>query len=270
MHGIDPSPCSARFAAARGLAVDVGTFGHIPTGLGTFDGVCLTGVLEHLWDVDQAMGDVLMLLAPGGTVYVEVPDASRYLDPFIAPFEDFSSEHVNHFSCPSLAVLGSRFGLETVWSASVDEDLVEDFPVAVAATAWRRGRTATTPVARDVQLVRCLERFASRSASGWAEMDDALRRRLGDRQEFILWGMGELALKLLASSVLAERRPRALIDLNPARHGQRFGDLRVGPPGPIPPPDLPVVVGSLLRAEAIVGSIRTWGHEGEVIRLHGS
>jgi SAM-dependent methyltransferase len=268
VRGVDPSPRAASVAAGRGIPVDVGTFGHLPAGLGTFDVICLTGVLEHVWDVDRAMEDVRALLAQDGTVFVEVPDASRYVDPFIAPFEDFSSEHVNHFSGRTLTVLGARFGFDTVWGVATDEDLAEDLPVAVAAVAWRRASRDRPQVPRrDDDLVRSLERFTARSVVAWDAMDGALRRDLGDRPEFVLWGMGELSLKLLASTVLAERRAVALVDLNPARHGQAFGPVRVAPPDDALVGGHPVVVGSLLRADSIVASMRAMGLEGEPIRL---
>src|SRR5262249_33713376 len=78
VRGLDPSPaCAASAARVHGVPVDVGTLRRVPPGIGTFDCVCLTGVLEHVWDVDGAMAAITSLLRPGGTVYVEVPDASR-------------------------------------------------------------------------------------------------------------------------------------------------------------------------------------------------
>ena len=51
------------------------------------------------------------LLRPGGVVYVEVPDATRYADCLAAPFQDFNTEHVNHFGPVSLASLLARGGI---------------------------------------------------------------------------------------------------------------------------------------------------------------
>jgi SAM-dependent methyltransferase len=86
LGGVDPSPAAARAAATQGVRVDVGTVTALPGDLGRFDCVCLTGVLEHLWDPSSAIGTAASLLRPGGILYVEVPDAARYLDPYIAPF----------------------------------------------------------------------------------------------------------------------------------------------------------------------------------------
>ena len=38
------------------------------------------------------------LLKTDGLLYVEVPDAVAYTEYLYAPFQDFNTEHINHFS----------------------------------------------------------------------------------------------------------------------------------------------------------------------------
>jgi 2-polyprenyl-3-methyl-5-hydroxy-6-metoxy-1,4-benzoquinol methylase len=269
VRGLDPSPGSAAVAAClHGVPVDVGALHRPPAGLGTFDCVCLTGVLEHVWDVDGAMVAITSLLAPGGVVYVEVPDASRYLDPFIAPFEDFHTEHVNHFSVATLATLGRRFGFGTAWTGAADNELVPGATAAVAAVCWRQPAAGVAPrLRRDEALVASLRAFTARSADAWRRMDDRLRRDLGPSPTYVLWGMGELSMKLLADTVLAERPPAALVDGNPARHGLCFDGVPVGAPGDVRGGTDPIVLGSLLRAASIRATIEGRGLTNPVITL---
>jgi len=268
VRGLDPSPACALLAdRVHGVRVDVGSLHRVPTGIGTFDCVCLTGVLEHVWDVDGAMAAITSLVRPGGAVYVEVPDASRYLDPFIAPFEDFHTEHVNHFSGPTLAALGRRFGLATVWHGAADNDLVPGATAAVVAVCWRTDASPASAPRRDDALARSLHAFTARSAESWRRMDDRLRGDLGPSPTYVLWGMGELAMKLLAGTVLAERAPAALVDGNPARHGLCFGGVPVSPPGALRGGEGPIVVGSLLRAASIRTAVAARGLPNPVIEL---
>jgi 2-polyprenyl-3-methyl-5-hydroxy-6-metoxy-1,4-benzoquinol methylase len=265
--GVDPSPaCAGTAWQVHGASVHVGTFRQLPSGIGTFDCVCLTGVLEHVWDLDGAMAAITSLLRPGGAVYVEVPNASRYLDPFISPFEDFHTEHVNHFSAATLAVLGARFGLETVWSGAADNDIVPGATAAVAAVCWRRGHGTPFP-GRDEDLVDSLHAFTARSRHAWQRMDDALRADLVGSPGYVLWGMGELSMKLLASTVLAERAPAAFVDGNASRHGLRVGGLEVRGPGAVPPGAAPIVIGSFLRVGSIRRSIEALGLPNPVVTL---
>ncbi len=266
--GLDPSAvCAAAALELHGVAVGVGSLHRLPAGIGTFDCVCLTGVLEHVWDIDGAMAAITGLVRPGGAVYVEVPDASRYLDPFIAPFEDFHTEHVNHFSAPVLATLGRRFGLATVWQGAADNELAPGATAAVAAVCWRRGGSPEAARGRDDALARSLHAFTARSAAAWRRMDDRLRQGLGASPTYALWGMGELSMKLLAASVLSERSPAALVDGNPARHGLRFGPVAVASPGSLCGTEGPIVVGSLLRSWSIRDAIAARGLPNPVVEL---
>lgn len=266
LRGLDPSPQSSAVAAARGLRVEVGSLAEVPGGLGTFDCVCMTGVLEHLWDVDAAMRSLLGLLRPGGVVYASVPDASRYTDPYIAPFQDFSTEHVNHFSPATLAVLARRFGLQTVWSETADAHLGPASPCAGIAVAWRRldqsgpaGREPLEACSPDRALVDSLDAFTSRSRRDFAALDTAVESQLAGESAFAVWGFGELTMKLLAAPALANRRLAAVIDANPARHGIEVGGVAVTAPACPPEPELPVVVGSLLGQESILAELARLG-----------
>jgi len=264
--GVDPSPRSADVAAAaHGVRVEVGTFASLPAGLGTFDCICLTGVLEHVWDIDTAMAAIRELLRPDGIVYVDVPDAPRYLDPYIAPFEDFSTEHVNHSSGATLATLANRFGMASMWAEHSETDLVPGQPCAVVTTAWRHGPDSSNAVRRDEQLSASLHAFAARSTTEMAELDRNLREQLADHDSFAVWGVGEFTMKLLALPALASRRLAVLIDGNPARHGLRFGDVRVGPPTQLANANTPIVIGSLLSGQSIRRAIEASGWPNPVI-----
>ena len=81
-----------------------------------FDVVILVGVLEHIQDLDTALREVRDVLSPPGLVYVEVPDAWTFADWPNAPFQDFSTEHINFFSPVSLANLMGRHGFATRFS----------------------------------------------------------------------------------------------------------------------------------------------------------
>ncbi len=257
VRGVDPSARSSTTAAQHGVRVDVGTFSRMPAGLGRFDVVCLTGVLEHVWEIDQAMGAALSHLLPDGFLYLELPDASRYLDPYIGPFEDFNSEHVNHFSPATLVTLGRRFGLAAMWSGPTDTELAPGVSVACTGVALRRNSAQPLEhtVTMDTKLVSVLEQFAARSRQDLASIDRRLRQQLGDCPDFVLWGMGELSMKLLASTVLADAHSVALVDGNVARQGIRYLGQPVIPPEAVPRGSTPIVVGSLVRTGPITAAI---------------
>ena len=255
--GVDPSPRAAEVAArVHRVRVEVGSFGALPPGLGRFDAVCATGVLEHLWDTEEAMLAVRGLLRPGGLLYLEVPDAARYDQPLLVPFQDFSTEHVNHFSAATLDTLVARHGGKALWRGPADAEQAEGVPVAVLAGAWRLDAPpAQQPPPRPDKALRVrpdralrgrLAAYARGSAALLARVDAHLRAQLAGAPAVYVWGAGELLATLLAGTVLGELPLAGLADGNPARHGLRFGGVPVGPPGALHDPDLPVVVASVL------------------------
>lgn len=272
VQGIDPSPRSATIARdVHGLEVIVGTLAEMPS-VPRADAVVLTGVLEHLWDVDQAVRVARRLLRPGGIVYVEVPDASRYLDPFVGPFEDFNSEHINHFSLGALSSLAERFGLSTVWRRSVDIQLAPGVESASAASAWqaRDGASPRLSITRDDGLVESLLLFTRSSLHAFEAIDRKLRRRLGRDSSFILWGTGEFSAKLLAMTVLGEHPIEALVDANSARQRQWFDGRPVMAPEQLVGSETPIVIGSVARAQHIADAVARSGLPNPVVRLDGN
>jgi hypothetical protein len=238
----------------------------MPDDLGLFDCISMIGVLEHLWDVDEALSIVTDLLTPNGVLYVDLPDASRYLDPYIAPFQDFGIEHVNHFSPQSLRTLARRHGFEASGLVQWEPELVPGQLCSSMAMAWRRtsetqvvpGRQARDAV-DDGQLRQTLHAFAHRSAADFAEIDRRLEHELGGDEQFAVWGAGEFTMKLLALPALRRRRLTAVVDANAARHGLRFGGLQVADPAILAGSSAPVVAGSLLSGDAIGRGIHAIG-----------
>ena len=268
LHGVDPSAESVFQANARaGINAEIGTFSSIPVGIGTFDLICATGVFEHLWDVDAALEALLPLLREDGVIYVEVPNARRYLDPYISPYEDFSTEHVNHFSAISLRWLASRFGLKTISEISYEARLTEEVLTGCVAVAWTRSSSLNIPEQRDNDLEAQLIAFAEKSVHDMALVSEGLELALSVSSEYIVWGVGEAALKLLALPALNSREAVAYVDGNPTRWGFRFGGVPVMAPSSISSGSTPIIACSFIRANSIVEAACRLGLINPIVRL---
>lgn len=113
--GVDPSPTCVENTRAFGIEAHVASLSD-SFQLGVFDRVVLTGVLEHVQDLHQAMTQIRSTVGTNGMCFAEVPDASRYEQFLFSPFQDFNTEHINHFSHQSLLNLFSTFGFsEESW-----------------------------------------------------------------------------------------------------------------------------------------------------------
>ncbi|MDA8291661.1 MAG: class I SAM-dependent methyltransferase [Actinomycetota bacterium] len=267
LAGVDPSPESVARACLRpGVRAVVGTFATLSDDLADLDCVLATGVLEHLWDPLSAVEALRERVAPGGVVYLEVPDAAGYLDPYVAPFEDFSTEHVNHFSLLGLRHLAARGGFETLSETTYLAPLSESVSTRCLAVTWRRTEAPAAPGPRDEALERALLAFARRSEEDLATTSDALEEALGDASGVAVWGIGEAAFKLLALAPLASREVLAYSDASPSRWGFCFGGRRVGPPGEFLGGDVPILAASFVRAGSIASAAAALGVGDRLVR----
>ncbi|MFZ4682195.1 MAG: class I SAM-dependent methyltransferase, partial [Terrimicrobiaceae bacterium] len=113
--GLDPSEaCARQTRLLPGVEAWAGGLSTIPPEAGRFDGIILSHVLEHVRDLQSALAQVRRVLQPGGWVYTETPDAMRYGEFVPSPFQDFNTEHINHFSTTSMSNLLRSCGFEPV------------------------------------------------------------------------------------------------------------------------------------------------------------
>lgn len=83
------------------------------TGLGRFDIVTFNKVLEHVVDPVRMLERTHSLLAPGGFVYVELPDGEAAARAG-QNREEFFIEHLHVFSFASIVMLANRAGFDPV------------------------------------------------------------------------------------------------------------------------------------------------------------
>ena len=139
LAGVDPSEaCAAAAKRIGGIDAAAASLYSLPD-LGHFDIITLSHVLEHLADLEDATRNFARLLRPGGIVYIEVPDASRYSECLIAPFQDFNTEHINHFSHGSLRRLMSTCGLVPFVEGSKTIESAKDVPYPALYGFYKAG-----------------------------------------------------------------------------------------------------------------------------------
>ena len=271
--GLDPSPVATATAARlHGVEAVAGSFITPPAGLGQFDVIVLSHVLEHLLEVRAAVASMFSLLRPGGLVYLEVPDATRYAALLVAPFHDFNTEHINHFSPHTLRWLMAAHGFTEV---VVDRKVVlcsPTDPYPALFGIWRRPEHAvatTDDVARDEELTAAIHDYIHRSGELMDHYTEMLNETI-DGNEIVLWGAGQLTMKLLAGP-LRDVRVRAVIDTSPQKQGLHIGEVEILAPDAIRELAFPIVVGSVHHEASIVHTIRDdLGAQNPLILLRGS
>jgi SAM-dependent methyltransferase len=118
--GIEPSTFASGYARDR-LGLDVRTEELFTADLPTshFDVVVMGDVLEHLTRANAALDRVASLLAPGGVLALELPDAgSRVAGALGARWWSVIPTHIHYFTRESAATILRRHGYEPLYVAT--------------------------------------------------------------------------------------------------------------------------------------------------------
>jgi FlaA1/EpsC-like NDP-sugar epimerase len=109
-----------------------------------------------------------------------------------------------------------------------------------------------------------------------------LASQLTNTQSVLLWGAGQLAMKLLALPSLAHTQVRAVVDNNPVLRGKTLAGAPVIGPQEIGPQEIgshkiglreiagttePIIIATLLHADEIGAQVRRLGLSNPVISL---
>ena len=267
--GIDPSPsCAEQTRQASGAEAFAGSLFDMPAEAGRFDCVILSHVLEHVRDLKPALTGLRRFMNPGGWLYVETPDATRYKDFLTAPFQDFNTEHINHFSPVSMANLLKQCGFipssqnrKTIFSAPN-----MPYPALYVFAELPRSESAAS-IGKDAELEGALREYIIASRRYMERIDTQLREAISAHPKLIVWGTGQLAMKLLAETSLAGANVVAFTDSNPANQGKLLRGVPVVAPQSLREKDVPILVASTINAESILASIRQLNLPNPVIRL---
>ena len=259
--GLDPSPRCAAACRERGFEVYVGSIASAPAYMPKFDCIVFSHVLEHVYDIPAFFLTGHRLLAPGGYLYLETPDATRYDDYIYAPLQEFNTEHINHFSGRALENTARRFGFQRV---TVEQKVIQTaehtkYP-AVFGVFRDSGRIADDcAVVCDEELPQRIAAYIKHSTEQMERINRHLTARLAGSQSVILWGAGQLAMKLLALPSLAQTQILAVVDNNPILRGKTLAGAPILGPQDISSTREPIVIATLLHAEEIVAQIRSLG-----------
>jgi 2-polyprenyl-3-methyl-5-hydroxy-6-metoxy-1,4-benzoquinol methylase len=266
LTGVDPSEACVQ-ATRKLLHIEAvaASLYSLPD-LGLFDIITLSHVLEHLEDLRGAARSFARLLRPGGAVYIEVPDASRYAEFLVAPFQDFNTEHINHFSHHSLRRLMSTVGLAPFLEGTKTIESAKDVPYPALYGFYRAG-IAKPESGRDEKLVGNIRAYIEKSQQMLQQMDATIAKAMTKNRRMIIWGTGQLTSKLLAKTQLADADIVSFIDSNPIHHGEVWMGKPVVAPESRIDANASLLIATTIHQADIVATIGRMGLKNELVLL---
>jgi SAM-dependent methyltransferase len=244
--GLEPSSvCAVNAERVFGIPVIIGTITTADISC-KFDFIILVAVLEHIADLKRALYKIHDLLAPGGRVFVEVPDATKFrlaTSPY-APFMEFSPEHINYFTATSLVKAMTGFSAIHLEQKSYDEQ------TNVIRAVFEKERTEET-----------LNAYVDESL-----VEEGCIFKILDRLDtpFIVWGAGSLTRRLLAMGHLD--KVAFFVDDNP-NYNELDGKQVIRSEKLTDFGTVPIVIASRVYQDQIIKKINDTGLKNKVITL---
>jgi SAM-dependent methyltransferase len=256
LFGCDPSPGCVRAAReSYGIPGFAATVFTVPPPEEPYDFLILTGVMEHIRDLERAVEQFRRLLRKGGRVYLEVPDASRYEPLLDAPFQEFSIEHINFFSKMSLVNLMQACGFHLVEADRTVRPLHE---VACPCTyGVFENRTEPAAVKFDARTESGLQAYIDGCMGEDRRIRTAIQDSLLPGERMIVWGVGTHTLRLLATGGFDLARIALFVDSNPKYQRQQLRGVPIVAPDKVKTRPEPILISSRSSQQAIQNQIRT-------------
>lgn len=271
VFGLDPSPNCAESALSQyGVSVFTGSIFAPPLAQQGYDFLVLLGVLEHIRDVSLAVQTLRWLLAASGHVYVEVPDATNLIAECDAPFQEFSTEHINFFSPATLRYLMEAAEFQCIEAKSVVRPGRTGKLSGTVCGFFVNSNVRRTSFPRDFEGEAGLRRYISQGREMDADLKRTIDTVVSRHRNLIVWGVGTLTQRLLASGALSLAQIVAFVDSNPKYQNQQLQGIPVvGPEALKNFPD-PILISSYAFQQEIADQVRGLRLPNDLILLYAA
>ncbi|HIG39561.1 MAG TPA: methyltransferase domain-containing protein [Gammaproteobacteria bacterium] len=230
LFGVDASEACVKSMHSYGIEACIGSLEDDGWAVDPrqFDLIILSHVLEHVFDVVAGLASARRRLTPGGTIYVEVPDASRYTVEGFPPYYFFDPEHINHFDLDSLRLMAAHEGLVlSKWQAKeLDVGAASSYP---AIAVWLVAQTDADKPEPEINSAEAIQHYVEASAATLMALPNmALLQDLVKKDApIVIWGAGSHAKRLLANGPLVSANLVAIIDSDTSKHGKLLRGVEI-------------------------------------------
>ncbi len=259
LTGVDPSAACVRHINENlGIEALQGLLGALPLADRQFDLIILSHVLEHVRSFESIGQLFADNLSEVGRAYLEVPDSARYADHIASPFQDFNTEHINHFSFDTLCNLVLKFNLEP--QERGEKDILQDggwkYPAFYGIFKQRENTENMVLTPPDPRFKNSMERYIRESDKLLDHLESQIAPHVEYGQPLIIWGTGQLTYKLLALTSLKKANIQFFVDSNPVNQGKHLRQAPILPPAKLTSSETAILLGTTLHSASIAKTIK--------------
>jgi len=224
--GVDPSlTCVNTTIAEVGCATFQSSAFDLRNDIGTFDLIILSHVLEHILDVQSIADRISSLLNEQGMVYAECPNAENYYKVIHAPFQEFNTEHINHFTETAFENLFGlhRFAKITTGDRTIKIASQQDYHAVYGL--FKKTTQSSYQIKKDTNIRKQILLYIQESEELMRSIEADIKKTISSKA-VALYGIGQFAFKLLTTPVLENERPK-LFDNNSLNIGKTINGSKI-------------------------------------------
>lgn len=199
--GLDPSTSCVNITKdEKGINCFRASIFELDESFGKYDIVILSHVWEHILDLELALNSIEKILKADGFVYVECPNAMNYKNIIHAPYQEFNTEHINHFSAGSFHnFFGSRgYTLEESGIRLMKIASSNDYD-AVFSLFRKNIDGSKSGIVFDHQILPSIKVYLDASDRIYTKIIHQIKTVAELGEPIALFGIGQFAFKILKS-----------------------------------------------------------------------
>lgn len=262
--GIDPSPdCSIAAKKIYKIKVLPLTLSEYKT-KEKFDLIILGSVMEHLNDLKNNLSRISFLLKENGIIFVSVPDGNNFGKIFREPFLEFSLEHINFFTKNSLINLFSNYGLINIKFESL---ALNSYGGYALNSLWIKSKLVKK-ITQDKVGKNKIISYIKKSLNKLEDINEKIKKFVKSKEEIVIWGLGSLTSRLLATTELKKANIKFFVDSNINQQGKIINNLSVKSPDILKKQKITVFVSTYIYGKEIKKILLSkYNFKGKIILL---
>lgn len=258
--GVDPSATSIKKIKENGIDGYVcNVFDPVPEELyESFDVVCFTAVLEHIYDLNFCIEQLSKYLKPDGLLYIEVPAVEGFEKVYRKLPNYFNHEHINYFSMISLDNLFAKHKFIRINPNNKCLGVLKGAELEITAIYKRSAQMPE--VIRDKISERSIQQYLRQMKEIEASNFDALSKFLKAHQSpVVVWGVGAYAMQIVSDSPELRDKIEYFVDSNKLKVGKRLLGKMIYEPSKLSEDthSYPIVICAMRNSQDIEDTIKT-------------
>jgi len=267
VQGVDPAiECKENARMLYDLDIITSTLGELRSNR-KYDVILLASVLEHMTNLSNVMKKLRLLLKPNGVIFISTPDLDNFETVLIEPFLEFSLEHINFFGKNSTSNLFIKHGFKNV---SFESNFIKGYGGFALNSLWEKHNIMTTKF--DIQLISDdeskIKKYVQMSKLKLKVIDKIITKLIKNHEPIVIWGVGSLTSRLLATTNLQKTNILFFVDSNPLLQTTKINQIPILPSNRLKGNET-ILISSYSHAEEIKQIlIKDRHHAGKIITLN--